>query len=170
MGNWLIVLRLRKIRSCFPRQIHLFYCENKWQYNTLNQRIMWYLFRYGLNWNPLLDCVRSVNISCFMFTKNKHLILVLSAVARLDFSLGFESDSMRFWSLMKQWSFPKCFTEFSEFCDKNICHKSKRARTGHSATSCVRDQMLPQCQQDTCVRDRIFKLSPIHASVIYQIP
>ena len=27
-------------------------------------------------------------------------------------------------------------------------------------------RMLPQCQQNTC-RDRIFKLSPIHASVIY---
>ena len=25
--------------------------------------------------------------------------------------------------------FPKCFTEFREFCDTNICHYSKRART-----------------------------------------
>ena len=32
------------------------------------------------------------------------------------------------------------FTEFSEFSDKNICHYSKRARTCHPATSCVRNQ------------------------------
>ena len=38
--------------------------------------------------------------------------------------------------------FLNVFTEFAEFSDKNICHYSKR----------------------------IFKLSPIHASVIYQIP
>ena len=30
-------------------------------------------------------------------------------------------------------------------------------------------RMLPQCHQDTC-RDRIFKLSPIHASVIFRFP
>ena len=32
--------------------------------------------------------------------------------------------------------------------------------------------MLPQYQQDTggSARERIFKLNPIHASVIYQIP
>ena len=35
---------------------------------------------------------------------------------------------------------PKCFTEFSEFNDKNICDYSKRARTCDIATSCVRDQ------------------------------
>ena len=29
---------------------------------------------------------------------------------------------------------------FAEFSDKNICSYSKRARTCHSATSCVRDQ------------------------------
>ena len=28
-------------------------------------------------------------------------------------------------------SCPKCFTEFSEFSDKNICHCIKRARTCH---------------------------------------
>ena len=63
--------------------------------------------------------------------------------------------------------FPKCFTEFAEFRDKNICHYSKRARTCHFL--CER----PGCchsASETCVRDRIFKLSPIHASVIYQIP
>ena len=32
------------------------------------------------------------------------------------------------------------FTEFTEFIDKNICHYSKRTRTCHPATSCVRDQ------------------------------
>ena len=33
---------------------------------------------------------------------------------------------------------PKCFTEFAEFSDN--CHYSKRARTCHTVTSCVRDQ------------------------------
>ena len=27
--------------------------------------------------------------------------------------------------------FPKCFTEFAESTDKNICHYSKKVRTGH---------------------------------------
>ena len=36
--------------------------------------------------------------------------------------------------------FPKCFTEFAEFSDKNICHYSKRARICHITASCVRDQ------------------------------
>ena len=36
--------------------------------------------------------------------------------------------------------FLNVFTKFSEFSDKNICHYSKRARTCHPATSCVRDQ------------------------------
>ena len=59
--------------------------------------------------------------------------------------------------------FPKCFTEFSH---KNICHYSRRTQTGHPATSCARDQNA----RKTHLRDRIFKLSPIHASVIYQFP
>ena len=61
------------------------------------------------------------------------------------------------------------FSEFSEFNDKNICHYSKRAQTFHLL--CVRDQ------DATCttvlarhVRDKIFKLTPIHASLIYPIP
>ena len=36
--------------------------------------------------------------------------------------------------------FPKCFSEFTEFSDKNICHYSKRARTCHPATFGVTDQ------------------------------
>ena len=51
------------------------------------------------------------------------------------------------------------FTKF------NICHCSKRVRTWHPATSCVRDHNASK----THVRHSIFKLSPIHASVIYQI-
>ena len=50
---------------------------------------------------------------------------------------------------------PKCFTELSEFSDKNISHHSKRARTCYNSTSKIH---------------RIFKLSLIHASVIHQIP
>ena len=50
-----------------------------------------------------------------------------------------------------------------------ICHFSKRARTCHPATFlCER----PGCHHSLCkthVRDRIFKLNPVHASVIYQI-
>ena len=52
------------------------------------------------------------------------------------------------------------FTDFAELSDKNICYYSKRAQMCHPATSYTRNQ----------VRERIFKLSPIHASMIYQIP
>ena len=65
--------------------------------------------------------------------------------------------------------FPKCFAEPAELSDKNICHYSQRAQNCHTVTSCVRDQDSTQCQQDTR-RDRIFKLSPIHASVIFKFP
>ena len=54
--------------------------------------------------------------------------------------------------------FLNVFTQFAEFSDKIIV--IKMARTCQDATS-----MLPQHQQDIYVRDRIFKLSPIHASV-----
>ena len=63
--------------------------------------------------------------------------------------------------------FLNVFTEFAEFGDKNICHYSKRTWTCHLL--CER----PRCYHITSkthVRDRIFKLNPIHASVIYQIP
>ena len=39
-----------------------------------------------------------------------------------------------------------------------------------ATTCCVRDQASYHNASKTHVRDRIFKLSPIHASVIYQIP
>ena len=38
------------------------------------------------------------------------------------------------------------------------------------STSCVRDQDATTTTDKTHVRDRIFKLSPIHTLVIYQIP
>ena len=59
------------------------------------------------------------------------------------------------------------FTEFNKFGDKNICHYSKRAQTCYLL--CNR---LGCCHSTSKkhVRDRIFKLSAIHASVIYQIP
>ena len=60
------------------------------------------------------------------------------------------------------------FTEFSEFNDKNIVITVKGLKP---STCCVRDQ------DATCttvlarhVRDKIFKLTPIHASLIYLIP
>ena len=55
---------------------------------------------------------------------------------------------------------------FIEFSDKDICHYSKRTQTCHLL--CKR----PGCYHSASkihVRDRIFKLSPIHASLIYQI-
>ena len=58
---------------------------------------------------------------------------------------------------------------FTEFSDKNICHYSKRAQTCHLATSYARDQDAITALARH-VRDKIFKLNPIHASVIYQIP
>ena len=47
--------------------------------------------------------------------------------------------------------FPKCFTKFAEFSDKNICHYSKRARTFHPVTPFIRDQdatTIPPLPQD----------------------
>ena len=61
------------------------------------------------------------------------------------------------------------FTEFCEFSDRNIFHYSKRARTCHPVTSCER----PRCYHSSSqinVRDRIFKLTQIHASVIINLP
>ena len=59
------------------------------------------------------------------------------------------------------------FTEFAEVSDKNICHYSKGVQTCHHL--CKRPAGYQNARK-THVRDRIFKLSPIHASVIYQIP
>ena len=53
----------------------------------------------------------------------------------------------------------------AEFSDKNIVITVKGFKP---ATSSVRDKDA-KCQQDMYVRDRIFKFSLIHASVIYQI-
>ena len=61
---------------------------------------------------------------------------------------------------------PKCFTEFSQFSDKNICHYSKRAQTCH--LQCKR-LICYHSASKTQVAERIFKFSPIHASVICQI-
>ena len=63
--------------------------------------------------------------------------------------------------------FPKCFTAFPEFSDKNICHYSKRAWTYHLL--CKRLGYYRSASK-THVRDSVFKLSPIHASAICQIP
>ena len=62
--------------------------------------------------------------------------------------------------------FPKCFTEFNEFSDKNISPYSKKAVTYHLTTSCSRDQNA-MTASDRPVRDRIFQLSPIHALVLF---
>ena len=39
-----------------------------------------------------------------------------------------------------------------------------------TTTSCVRNQDATTAPDKTHVRDRVFKLSPIHASLIYQNP
>ena len=57
---------------------------------------------------------------------------------------------------------------FTEFVNKNICHYSKRDRTCHPTTCCVRDQEATTVPARH-VRDRIFRLSPTHASVNHQI-
>ena len=59
------------------------------------------------------------------------------------------------------------FPYFDDFNYKNICHHSKRV--GTNDLLCLR----PGCYHSTSkthVRDRIFKSTLIHASVIYQIP
>ena len=63
--------------------------------------------------------------------------------------------------------FPNCFHWIAEFSDKNIFHNSKRTRTCHLL--CKRPWGYHSTSK-THVKDRIFKLSPIHGSVIYQIP
>ena len=53
-----------------------------------------------------------------------------------------------------------------EGADKNICHYSKIARTCHLLS---KRSACYLSASKTHVRDRIFKLYPIHASVTYQI-
>ena len=60
--------------------------------------------------------------------------------------------------------FPKCFHWIQL---QNICRYSQKVQTCHHLCK------KPGCYHSankTDVRDRIFKLSPIHVSVIYQIP
>ena len=61
------------------------------------------------------------------------------------------------------------FTKFAEFSDKIFVITVKGLKPDTQPPLALETRVLPQCQQDTC-RDRIFKLSPIHALVIYQIP
>ena len=63
--------------------------------------------------------------------------------------------------------FPKCFQRIQWIQWQKICHYSKRVRT------CILLFERPGCYHrasKTHVRERIFKLTPIHASGIYQIP
>ena len=60
---------------------------------------------------------------------------------------------------------PNVFTEFSKFNDKIVVK-----RLFKPATACVRDPRCYHWATKTQVRDRIFTLILIHASVIYQIP
>ena len=69
--------------------------------------------------------------------------------------------------LMTRLSFLKCFHWICWIQWKNICHYRKRARIYrllHYRPGCYHSA------SKTHVRDRIFKLTPIHASVINQIP
>ena len=65
--------------------------------------------------------------------------------------------------------FLSVFTQFTEFSDKIICHYSEK-KEFKPPNSCVRDLGCYRSTSKTQVRDRMFKLTPIHASVIYQIP
>ena len=58
------------------------------------------------------------------------------------------------------------FTEVSEFSDKNICYFGK---SSNLPPLVLKTRMLPQHRQHTYMREGIFKLSPIQASVIYPI-
>ena len=58
---------------------------------------------------------------------------------------------------------------FAEFSYKIFVITVKGLKPDTQPPLALETRMLPQCQQNTC-RDRIFKLSPIHASVIYYIP
>ena len=63
--------------------------------------------------------------------------------------------------------FPKCFHWIQQIQWQKICHYSKRARTCYLL--CKR----PGCYHSASkihVRDRIFKSSPIHASLIIRFP
>ena len=66
--------------------------------------------------------------------------------------------------------FPKCFTGFAEFSDKKTFVITVKGLEPATQSPLVWEtRKLPQHQQDTC-RDRISKLSPIHASVILRFP
>ena len=61
----------------------------------------------------------------------------------------------------------ECILVFTEFSDKNICYYSERARTCHLLCW---NQGCYHFNSQTHVRNRIFKMTPILASLIYQIP
>ena len=69
--------------------------------------------------------------------------------------------------IITQQAFEFSLNVFAEFSDKNICHYSKMVWTGYLL--CKRPGWYYNTGK-THARDRIFKLSPVHASVIYQIP
>ena len=86
------------------------------------------------------------------------LQILFVALAKMDISqmtLGF---SLNYFSLNSLNSVTK------------LCHYNKRTRTWLTQPPLVWEtSMLPQHQLDTC-EIQIFKLNPIHASVIYQFP
>ena len=74
------------------------------------------------------------------------------------------------WGEIKPTVFPKCVTYFSEFSDKKIVITVKRLKPASEPLLVWETNMLPHSTSKTHVRDGIFKLSPIHVSVIYQFP
>ena len=85
--------------------------------------------------------------------------LLFSNVGLLVSDVSFESNGL----------FAKCFTEFSDIYSKYIF--VIRVKGLEPATSCVRDQDTITVQaRYVYIRGRIFKLSPIHALVIFTFP
>ena len=142
-GSCLQWVRLQQVSQC-TLQVTLGPVYNEFGYNKIHG------VHFELHWVLLTMC--SALMSLTMHTSS-YTGSCLQWV-RLQRATGCNENGV----------FPKCFTEFS---DKYICRDSKRARTCHLL--CKR----PGCQHSaskTCVRDGIFKLTPGHASVIYQIP
>ena len=71
-----------------------------------------------------------------------------------------------YWKRIKR-TFEFSLNVFTEFSDKMFCKKM----LFEPATSCVRDKDdRSHISSKIQVKERIFKLIPIHASLIYQIP
>ena len=104
-----------------------------------------------------------------VFESSVKIIFFISFNFLADLAVFYLGSQITSFGLLVEFSL-NVFTAFAEFSDKYICHYSKRARTCHTATSCVRDQEATTVPARHMWETGSWDLSPIDASVIYQIP